>query len=75
MQFVHAAGRQPGPGLPLQQTLYHTVTLQMQPRAECEWSWRARNWQCRDLLACVYLSGSDLLWGQKSKPATARAML
>lgn len=79
VQFVHAAGEQPGPGLSLQLSLYHcgqshTVTLQVQPRAECEWSWRAGTWQCRDLPTCVSLSGSDLMWGQQSQPSIARAM-
>lgn len=79
VQFVHAAGEQPRPGLSLQLSLYHcyqchTVTLQMQPKAGCEWSWRAGNWQCRELPACVSLSGSDLLWGQQSQASTARAM-
>lgn len=79
VQFVRAAGEQPGPGLSLQPSLYHcdqshTVTLQMQPRAGCEWSWRAGKWQRRDLPTCVSLSGSDLMWGQQNQPSTARAM-
>lgn len=79
VQFVLAAGEQPVPGLCFQLSLHycdqcHTVTLQIQPKAVWEWSWRAGNWQGRDLPACVSLSGSDLLWGQQSQPSTARAM-